>query len=80
MRSDRQGPRERELRPGDLISLRQGDLHRTVLLKELSHRRGPASAAQLLEESYQYLARTLKGRDEVVVFPGFFGFPASAAG
>ena len=47
----------RELRPGDLISLRQGDLRRTVLLKELSHRRGPASAAQLLyEETAESLA------------------------
>lgn len=47
----------RELRPGDLISLRQGDLPRTVLLKALSHRRGPASAAQLLyEETAESLA------------------------
>jgi ribosome-associated heat shock protein Hsp15 len=47
----------RELHPGDLISLRQGDLPRTVLLKALSHRRGPASAAQLLyEETAESLA------------------------
>lgn len=30
--------------------------------------------AQLLEESYQYLATTLRDRDEIVVFPGFFGY------
>ncbi len=30
--------------------------------------------AQILEESYAYLAKTLKGRDEIVIFPGFFGY------
>jgi len=30
--------------------------------------------AQLLEESYQYLAKTLRSRDEIVIFPGFFGY------
>jgi aspartate kinase len=30
--------------------------------------------AQLLEESYQYLAKTLKNREEIVIFPGFFGY------
>jgi aspartate kinase len=30
--------------------------------------------AQLLEESYTYLAKTLKGRQEIVIFPGFFGY------
>ena len=30
--------------------------------------------AQLLEESYQFLAKTLKGRQEIVIFPGFFGY------
>jgi len=29
--------------------------------------------AQLLDESYQYLAKTLKDREELVIFPGFFG-------
>jgi ribosome-associated heat shock protein Hsp15 len=51
----------RELHPGDLISLRQGDLPRTVLLKALGHRRGPASAAQLLyEETAESLALRAK--------------------
>jgi aspartate kinase len=35
---------------------------------------GDFGNAQLLEESYQYLAKTLKNRDEVVIFPGFFGY------
>lgn len=30
--------------------------------------------AQLLEESYQHLAETLRGRAELVIFPGFFGY------
>jgi aspartate kinase len=30
--------------------------------------------AQLLEESYQHLAKTLVGHDELVIFPGFFGY------
>ena len=30
--------------------------------------------AQLLEESYQFLSKTLRDRDEIVIFPGFFGY------
>ena len=30
--------------------------------------------AQLLEESYPLLEKTLNGRDELVIFPGFFGY------
>jgi len=30
--------------------------------------------AQLLDESYQFLAKTLENRDEIVIFPGFFGY------
>jgi len=30
--------------------------------------------AQLLDESYPLLEKTLKGRDELVIFPGFFGY------
>lgn len=35
--------------------------------------------AQLLDESYHRLERTLKGRDEVIVFPGFFGYTRNGA-
>lgn len=53
----------RELRPGDVISLRHGALARTVVLKGLSERRGPASAAQALyEETPESLA--LRERNE----------------
>ncbi|HQA39646.1 MAG TPA: aspartate kinase, partial [Kiritimatiellia bacterium] len=30
--------------------------------------------AQLLDESYQYLAKTLRDHEELVIFPGFFGY------
>ena len=53
----------RELRPGDVVSLRQGALSRTVVLKGLSERRGPASVAQALyEETPASLA--LRARSE----------------
>jgi len=38
----------REPRPGDLLSLRQGPLTRTVQVLAISRMRGPAAAAQLL--------------------------------
>jgi len=34
--------------------------------------------AQLLEESYPFLARTLRDRQELVIFPGFFGYTKDA--
>jgi ribosome-associated heat shock protein Hsp15 len=40
----------RELRPGDEIALRQGNVPRTVVVKALSAQRGPASVAQALYE------------------------------
>ncbi len=30
--------------------------------------------AQLLDESYQHLQKVLAGRDDIVIFPGFFGY------
>jgi aspartate kinase len=30
--------------------------------------------AQLLDESYQHLHKVLTGRDDIVIFPGFFGY------
>ncbi len=38
----------RELKPGDLLELRQGDVLRTVEVKAISHVRGPAPVAQAL--------------------------------
>lgn len=40
----------RELKPGDLLTLRQGPVTRTVLVKGLSAYRGPAPVAQALYE------------------------------
>lgn len=38
----------RELKPGDMLELRQGDVQRTVEVKAISHVRGPAPVAQAL--------------------------------
>ena len=50
-------PRTREVRVGDTIALRQGNIPKTVIVRALSAMRGPASVAQLLyyetEESQQ---------------------------
>jgi ribosome-associated heat shock protein Hsp15 len=40
----------RELRPGDLVTLRQGAVIRTVTVRGLSKQRGPAPLAQQLYE------------------------------
>lgn len=40
----------REVRPGDHITVRQGTVIRAVVLKGLSHQRGPAPVAQQLYE------------------------------
>ncbi|WHZ11270.1 MAG: ribosome-associated heat shock protein [Burkholderiaceae bacterium] len=48
----------REIRPGDTIALRQGDLLRSVVVRGLPAVRGPASVAQLLyEETPESLQR-----------------------
>jgi ribosome-associated heat shock protein Hsp15 len=38
----------REVKPGDMVQLRQGAVHRTVVVQGLSHQRGPAPVAALL--------------------------------
>lgn len=38
----------REVRPGDTVALRQGLVPRTVLVRAISHTRGPAPVAQQL--------------------------------
>ncbi|MFM8864499.1 MAG: RNA-binding S4 domain-containing protein [Limnohabitans sp.] len=48
----------REVRPGDRVRLRQGQLEREVLVRGLSANRGPAPVAQqLYEETPESLAR-----------------------
>jgi len=51
----------RELRPDDLLDLRQGPLRRTVVVRALSAVRGPAPQAQLL---YEETAASLLARSQ----------------
>ena len=50
----------REVKPGDTVRMRQGQVERTVLVKAISAVRGPAPVAQLLyeETAESLLART----------------------
>ncbi len=51
----------KELRVGDLVSLRQGEVHRTVAIKALSAQRGPAPVEQAMyEETAESVAQRLK--------------------
>jgi ribosome-associated heat shock protein Hsp15 len=48
----------RELRPGDSVTLRQGQEQKTVIVRALSDQRGPASSAQqLYEETAESVTR-----------------------
>ncbi|MFC5497794.1 RNA-binding S4 domain-containing protein [Caenimonas terrae] len=51
----------RELKPGDTVTLRQGQVMRTVVVKGLSGVRGPAPVAQQL---YEETADSLKARQQ----------------
>ena len=51
----------REIRPGDTLRLRQGQIERTVVVKALSAVRGPAPVAQLL---YEETAESLLARSQ----------------
>ena len=48
--NDQLAKASRELKPGDVLSLRQGPVVRTVLVRGLSQVRGPAPVAQALYE------------------------------
>lgn len=55
----------RELRCGDRITLRQGPVVKTVVVRGLSNMRGPAPVAQqLYEETAQSLADRLKSAEQ----------------
>ncbi len=55
----------REPKPGDRISLRQGSVHRTVVVLALSNFRGPAPVAQtLFEETAESLALRAKAAEQ----------------
>lgn len=51
----------REIKPGDTLRLRQGQIERTVVVKAISAVRGPAPVAQLL---YEETAESLQARSE----------------
>ncbi len=55
----------RELKPGDMLALRQGPLTRTVKVLGLSQARGPAPVAQALyEETAESVALRLKAAEQ----------------
>ena len=49
----------REVKPGDTVRMRQGQVERTVLVKAISAVRGPAPVAQLL---YEETAESIQAR------------------
>lgn len=51
----------REVKPGDTVRMRQGQVDRTVLVKGISAVRGPAPVAQLL---YEETAESLQARTQ----------------
>lgn len=51
----------REVKPGDTVSVRQGAVLRTVVVRGLSGVRGPAPAAQLL---YEETPESLRAREQ----------------
>ena len=55
----------REVKVGDLVTLRQGVVQRTVLVRGLSNMRGPAPVAQeLYEETPESLAAQAAAREQ----------------
>lgn len=55
----------REVKVGDLVTLRQGAVQRTVMVRGLSGMRGPAPVAQqLYEETPESLAAQAAGREQ----------------
>lgn len=55
----------REVRPGDRVTLRQGPVQRSVLVKGLSAMRGPAPVAQqLYEETAESIAAREKAAEQ----------------
>ena len=55
----------RELKPGDVLALRQGPVTRTLVVRALSHQRGPAPVAQALyEETPESIALREKAAEQ----------------
>lgn len=51
----------RELRPGDRVDVRQGPVTMSIVVRGLSHQRGPAPVAQAL---YEEMADSIARREE----------------
>lgn len=64
----------REVRPGDTVALRQGQVPRTVVVRGLSAQRGPAPVAQLL---YEETAESIAAREKAQVLRRLAPEPAS---
>lgn len=67
----------REVRPGDTVDLRQGRVLRTVVVRSVSHTRGPAPVAQLL---YEETAASLAARAAAAERQRLAPEPAAALG
>ena len=63
--NDQVAKASRELKPGDVLTLRQGPITRTLLVRGLSHQRGPAPVAQALyEETPESIALREKAAEQ----------------
>jgi ribosome-associated heat shock protein Hsp15 len=63
--NDQVAKASRELKPGDVLAFRQGPVVRTVVVRGLSHIRGPAPVAQALyEETAESIALREKAAEQ----------------
>lgn len=63
--NDQVAKASRELKPGDMLGLKQGPVVRTVQVRGLSHVRGPAPVAQALyEETAESIALREKAAEQ----------------
>ena len=63
--NDQVAKASRELKPGDVLAFRQGPVVRTVVVRGLSHLRGPAPVAQALyEETAESIALREKAAEQ----------------
>lgn len=65
----------REVKPGDTVSLRQGPVHRTVVVRGISNQRGAAPIAQQL---YEETEESLRLKAEAAEQRRLSGDPAGA--
>ena len=73
--NDQEAKPAREVKPGDTVSLRQGPMVRTVVVRGISSQRGGAPTAQLL---YEETAESLRLRAAAAEQRRLAGDPAAA--